>query len=675
MRVRDEIIVNDMNIRYAEQIMLPADYTFDKERREFLSDFTTLDLKAVPGSGKTTLLLAKLIILEQNLPLRSKRSILVLSHTNTAVNEIELKLKNSCPTMFSYPNHIGTIQSFVNKFLAIPYFESTMGIKVNSIDDEYYNRLIEMKYEFMPKSKLKSWLENQHDPVGLLKKIRFNDECKLVYYINGSPDGFPLKDVNSAAYRGLVRFKMKIMNMGILHYDDAYFLANRYIMSCPQIENIIKRRFAYVFVDEMQDMDVHQFKVLEMFNDEDVCFQRLGDNNQAIYNNIVHSNNLWSTREQLRTLKGSYRLTPTNANLVSKFGVDNIEIKGLNDNNHSFKPVIIIYGDGNIECEVIKMFSKYVEELIATETNNAFEVSNYKVISWRKEHKEGRIALQRYCPRYESMIEDSKTKNQYTITNSKLIKKIYDSIGEICFKLEIKIKDEILTKNNIKNILHMSLDNKSKLEKYLYDLVRSKLLNNSDEFQSLYLSLLNYVFQILKVNGVDVTQIWNSQIEKMDFFCWTSEATTERCSECCINGCSPVMGSVHSVKGETHNVTLFLESFYDNKYESDILHEAILGSETTANLISKELGCIYQLGVEIDEIKLTGKTYGIKRRAKDIISHKRKISKIQQYSKLVYVALSRATGIVGFAINRERFGKYFEGKLKTEDWEILVCDE
>lgn len=33
--------------------------------------------------------------------------------------------------------------------------------------------------------------------------------------------------------------------------------------------------------------------------------------------------------------------------------------------------------------------------------------------------------------------------------------------------------------------------------------------------------------------------------------------------------------SEYSIKGETHDATLFLESFYDSKYESDILHKVL----------------------------------------------------------------------------------------------------
>ncbi len=62
------IRVTDDDIKYSEGILLPINKHFDDERVDFIKDFDTLDLQAVPGSGKTTALLAKLLILEKYLP-------------------------------------------------------------------------------------------------------------------------------------------------------------------------------------------------------------------------------------------------------------------------------------------------------------------------------------------------------------------------------------------------------------------------------------------------------------------------------------------------------------------------------------------------------------------------------------------------------------------------------
>ena len=87
------IDITDDDIRYAEKILLPTGKEFDDERKAFIHDFRTIDLQAVPGSGKTTVLLAKLIILERKLPFANCTGVLVLSHTNVAIDEIKEKIQ------------------------------------------------------------------------------------------------------------------------------------------------------------------------------------------------------------------------------------------------------------------------------------------------------------------------------------------------------------------------------------------------------------------------------------------------------------------------------------------------------------------------------------------------------------------------------------------------------
>lgn len=114
--MQQKINITDDDISYAEKILLPNGKEFDAERKAFIRNLNTIDLQAVPGSGKTTALLAKLITLERKLPFADGSGILVLSHTNAAIDEIRNKIQKHCPKLFSYPNFVGTIQSFVDEF-------------------------------------------------------------------------------------------------------------------------------------------------------------------------------------------------------------------------------------------------------------------------------------------------------------------------------------------------------------------------------------------------------------------------------------------------------------------------------------------------------------------------------------------------------------------------------
>lgn len=134
--------IDDDLINKAEKALLPQGSTFDEERRDFIKRFDTCDVLAVPGSGKTTALQAKLFCIEDNLPLIGGSGILVLSHTNNAVNEIKKNLASECSQIFKSPNFIGTVQDFIDKFLAIPCYETLFKYKVTVIDAAAYDQCV-----------------------------------------------------------------------------------------------------------------------------------------------------------------------------------------------------------------------------------------------------------------------------------------------------------------------------------------------------------------------------------------------------------------------------------------------------------------------------------------------------------------------------------------------------
>ena len=92
--------ITDIDINEAEKTLLPKDMHFDDERRDFIKGLESCDLLAVPGSGKTTALQAKLFCMSRHLPLDKGQGILVLSHTNNAVNEVKKKLYAECNPLF-----------------------------------------------------------------------------------------------------------------------------------------------------------------------------------------------------------------------------------------------------------------------------------------------------------------------------------------------------------------------------------------------------------------------------------------------------------------------------------------------------------------------------------------------------------------------------------------------
>lgn len=210
--------------------------------------------------------------------------------------------------------------------------------------------------------------------------------------IKNSSNEVILKNSTNKKFIGIKRIILEVLRKGMISYNYAYHLGLYYLFKVPQIREVLQKRFPFVFVDEMQDMDEHQYDLLEkIFYDGGnslSIFQRIGDKNQAIYNSVKVSD-IWKDRKTILRLKGSQRLSKPIANVVKKFTLYNNEsfdIIGLNE--CIIKPHILVFEDRTIE-KVIPKFIQIIKE-------NRLKVSNrnVKVICWNTEWKEDNASRQ-----------------------------------------------------------------------------------------------------------------------------------------------------------------------------------------------------------------------------------------------------------------------------------------
>ena len=312
--------ITDQDIDNIEREYFGSSINFDKERRDFIKILSSVDVQACPGSGKTTALVAKLALIAKQLPLDDGRGICVLTHTNIAIDEIKERLGPEADILFNYPNHFGTIQSFVDKYLAIPAYVSKYKKRPYRIDDEAYCERIKWKYDNNKINySLKSWLERKHEPIKYLQNCRFGfDDLKSLKDENGENR---FSDNSGQMAQAILSLKEDILKKGLLCYDDAYALSFAYIRDFgDKIKKLFGGRFAYVFIDEMQDTDKQQLMLIEeLFSDDSIEIQKIGDNNQAIYSSTVSEQNLWSVNSTNLTINGSKRFSRSIAEKVKLF--------------------------------------------------------------------------------------------------------------------------------------------------------------------------------------------------------------------------------------------------------------------------------------------------------------------------------------------------------------------
>ncbi|SIS61759.1 Superfamily I DNA or RNA helicase [Chryseobacterium joostei] len=660
------INISDSDIKYAESILLPAGKTFDVQRVDFIKNLETLDLLAVPGSGKTTVLLAKLLILETKLPLESNRGILILSHTNTAIDEIRERIGKHCPKLFSYPNFIGTIQSFVDQFLAIPYYQIKYKRKILRIDNEIYNETVERNlklnlsnYTVQQGKNAKSFLRAN---TGLLYKYRLlfdSGSLKILSGLNKSPitiakpkrgknrQDFTQEEKNKVA-QWMISFKTKILAQGILHFDDAYLLAEIYLHRYPKIKNIIQHRFKFVFIDEMQDVDLHQYNLLEkIFYDSDNSlskYQRIGDKNQAIYTNEVALEEIWSLRNngRIKNINGSQRLSPKIAELVNCFALSregNFSLEGHND-SCNLKPHIIIFTLENIQ-QVIPKFSELIQTYITSGEILVNSKNKYKVIGWTKEKPtEGnRLAIKHYFENLSN--ENAKQKIDYENLDSYLVlfnreKKTLEPIRKSILNALIKIlrlEGLYMSKSEMLRNLEISHYNEYiSLKRNLYTWSINIIRKKDDET---YMSLKTYIPTFLSCFGKSI-QASNDFINNQSTIIAIQDTDNaiEQISNNKINihGFDIDISTIHSVKGETHTATLYLETFYGNgnhNYESERL---------------------------ADQFKF--------------INFDKTQKNHRQSSKMAYVGFSRPTNLLCIAVNKQRFELHLSD-IDQQKWNII----
>ncbi|MBN2838907.1 MAG: ATP-dependent helicase, partial [Fusobacteriaceae bacterium] len=232
-----EPITNE-EIEYAEKLLLPEGQTFDEnERRKIIRELKSCCVEACPGSGKTTVLIAKLIILANRMPLKNNKGICVLTHTNVAIEEIKKKLGAKSDVLFKYPNYFGTLQSFIDKYLAIPYYKEKYKKNVEMIDDAYVNAIY---------SKIKYW-GSLHATFKRCKvkasSIKYNFESEEYTFGNVK--------VNKE-YKEYQWLNSRLEN-NYIRFSEATQLGSIYLEKYPELKKLFSDRFCLVMVDEMQD--------------------------------------------------------------------------------------------------------------------------------------------------------------------------------------------------------------------------------------------------------------------------------------------------------------------------------------------------------------------------------------------------------------------------------------
>lgn len=633
----------------------------DGSRLDAIRNLQTCDFEACPGSGKTTLLVAKLAILAARWPHR-QRGICVLSHTNAARDEIDqrLSVNAASASLVRYPHFIGTIHGFVNEYLAIPWLRSK-GNPVRLIDTTIALKLRRAKLA-------RNWRYAMEQ--------RALDDYALQYDsldYSGRNKGNLSRDTNLC--RAMEAATRAGSEEGYFCFDEMFVWANELLDLHPEAAANLRARFPLVFVDEAQDNSELQSAMLHrifMHGDGPSIRQRFGDSNQAIYAHakVDGAQTDCFPSETVHNLPRSYRFSRCIAEAARGFGIVPHALVGAGPAQARVRsaaqaPVLFLFDDASVQ----DVLPRYGQHLLVTFSAADLAAGHFTAVAGVHDMDDGKTepiprAMGHYAPLYDATIakKDSApatffgymTKAAHEARRSGNTQALVNAVASALMRAGelagaaphgtaqsrrsphrnlLEILSEGAGDSTYKELLETVLAVQGKFQADSWAIVLPRIA-------SIALRLSGAA--ALNQEANEFLAFPNLLLEDAE----TLEAapSNQNCYSHPPNDAKVHihLGSIHSVKGETHTATLVLDSYYFDHYLS-VLKPWILG-ERAGGMKVKSRG-----KPEFEGPRLLGRL------------------------KLHYVAMTRPSHLLCLAMRKDAFDAEELDRLRGRGWGTIDC--
>lgn len=562
--------ISDQDIQAAEEHLLPHGTHFPEDARNVIRCWHSTDVAACPGSGKTTVLLAKLKLLADRMPLENGAGICVLSHTNVAVNEIKNRLSDYADRLLSYPNYIGTIQSFIDRFVTMPYLRNISGQNVQVVDSLTFAQQVLSKMQHDAKYSALDYVTKNNFETGKQFSERINHTQALYIRDDGAlcigRQQKPLAGAGKASAEQYKKLLVELLeNEGMIRYQDAYVYASTAIGELPaEYADLFSSRFQYVFIDEYQDCNNLQRQAIDKIFDPQKCAVfKIGDSDQAIYNSAEDTTPDWMPQPDFLPIITSCRFNQEIANVICKLKKGEKNIVTLAGGT-GVKPVLLVFSPDKID-RVIDGFISALESHELYDRNGI-----YKAIGAKKKEDSAGLKIGSYWDEFDG---SAKKKSEYSYWA--LVDEIVQYLAD--GKL---YKAEQIVRRLLCRVFHY-IPIKHPVSGKDYTTVTMKNLLN-EEYRAPYCQWIYEMSRIQKVDRHSVDQMIRQKINALlrssipspaDVFCSLptyfldetdiignvdiaeKNVRTEPIRERRI-----IFDTIHGVKGETHDATLYLET-------------------------------------------------------------------------------------------------------------------
>lgn len=257
--------------------LIDSDYLLEDLERPF-------KVIAGPGAGKTYWLVKNIKhILNNSNKLHRNSKIACITYTNVGVEEINKELSSDDENV-----EVSTIHSFLYKNVLRPYIylinEEDEEIKIN------IDRLRGQENNIPSKSLIDGWRnEDKINYLGWSNEIN-SEMRKVLGGLKWSYSGEEIKLTSSEYTAGptirqsdYLKFKQYCWRRGIIYHDDIIYLSFKLLQKFNYLAKAITSRYTYLLLDEFQDTNIIQSKIVKILAEAGSIVGVVGDPAQSIY--------------------------------------------------------------------------------------------------------------------------------------------------------------------------------------------------------------------------------------------------------------------------------------------------------------------------------------------------------------------------------------------------------
>ena len=220
------------------------------------------------GSGKTRVLTFRIAKLIQDFNVRPS-DIMALTFTNKASREMRERIE-SILKISSQGLWFGTFHGICRRILKIHWKEAELSERFTILDSQDQLRLIKRII------KSNNYDEKLFDPKSIQAFInRKKDNGYRSNYVNEKDD-----EIFILVFREYETILKQTLSVD---FADLILKVYELFLNYPQILQYYVKRFKHIMVDEFQDTNLLQFKLLKLLNNDSGSLYAVGDDDQSIY--------------------------------------------------------------------------------------------------------------------------------------------------------------------------------------------------------------------------------------------------------------------------------------------------------------------------------------------------------------------------------------------------------